>query len=386
MPRIISTHVHPMRYMRNRPFARKVVQRYRRLVGRGMPTMDALNDIAAILMEAYNSAIDKRPREKRPERPTAMVTQEVSLACHVGAFTEHGRNIFYLEPHMVELLDHTDLASVRCGDIRLPFDCSYVSFGDALDLALPGPPNRIDGAYLTAHPDHDVVQVLVTSRRLDVRSPDNATQWPFSRDLYFYAPLQMSDPDATIEDAVQRAIATGDIKVEAAATEQGDGDLVHQEFIRDVSHLTDAEQTARTKEGLPAFRRALALVMNALCYLNSTEDSSAERQLPGDTPTDLATAWTSPKAALRDRAKAGLLDRGFMPVTIRRSTTSTTCIGLRQGESIAGAPVMAHWRRGHWRRQPHGAGRASIKLVWIRPTLVGASDGGEAPGHVYRIC
>lgn len=35
-----------------------------------------------------------------------------------------------------------------------------------------------------------------------------------------------------------------------------------------------------------------------------------------------------------------------------------------------GRHVTTHWRRGHWRRQPHGPGRTERKLIFIKPILV----------------
>lgn len=41
-----------------------------------------------------------------------------------------------------------------------------------------------------------------------------------------------------------------------------------------------------------------------------------------------------------------------------------------EGDGQAHWEVMPHWRRGHWRRQPFGVGRAERKLVFIKPILV----------------
>ncbi|RYD25057.1 MAG: hypothetical protein EOP86_27825 [Verrucomicrobiaceae bacterium] len=42
------------------------------------------------------------------------------------------------------------------------------------------------------------------------------------------------------------------------------------------------------------------------------------------------------------------------------------------GEGDAtGAGVRLHWRRGHFRSQPHGEGRTLRKLIWLEPVLVG---------------
>lgn len=34
------------------------------------------------------------------------------------------------------------------------------------------------------------------------------------------------------------------------------------------------------------------------------------------------------------------------------------------------ASPITHWRRGHWRRQPHGPGRNQSKMIWIQPMLI----------------
>ena len=36
------------------------------------------------------------------------------------------------------------------------------------------------------------------------------------------------------------------------------------------------------------------------------------------------------------------------------------------------ASPTPHWRRGHWRQQPYGGGRANTRITWIKPTLVGS--------------
>lgn len=47
-------------------------------------------------------------------------------------------------------------------------------------------------------------------------------------------------------------------------------------------------------------------------------------------------------------------------------------VGSSGGESEPSDPKMRrHWRRGHFRNQPHGAGRSMRKSIWIRPYMAG---------------
>jgi len=52
-----SADIHPMRYVRTRPFARQVLQPYRRRVGRRPPTRDNLTAICDFITTQYNETI-----------------------------------------------------------------------------------------------------------------------------------------------------------------------------------------------------------------------------------------------------------------------------------------------------------------------------------------
>lgn len=47
--------------------------------------------------------------------------------------------------------------------------------------------------------------------------------------------------------------------------------------------------------------------------------------------------------------------------------------------------VRPHWRRGHYRMQPHGPQRQQRRLLWIRPTLVHPEHDVEPPAAVYDV-
>lgn len=51
----------------------------------------------------------------------------------------------------------------------------------------------------------------------------------------------------------------------------------------------------------------------------------------------------------------------------------------------SGRELLPHWRRGHWRRQAHGAGNLERRLIWIRPVLVRRDRGEDVEGHVYVV-
>ncbi|MGH9846383.1 MAG: hypothetical protein ACREEM_47395, partial [Blastocatellia bacterium] len=63
----------------------------------------------------------------------------------------------------------------------------------------------------------------------------------------------------------------------------------------------------------------------------------------------------------------------------RRETWSPNWVGRsysisRQTATGTHASPRMHWRRGHWRMQPHGPNRSEHKLIWIEPVLIGGSE------------
>lgn len=379
---IESTLIHPMRYMRVRPFARRVTQLYSRLAGRQMLSSEGLQEVADLVASHYNQTIERLPREDRPERPTRMIVEEASLACHVGAFIEYGRNVFHVSPELVSLLDRTDLDGVRISDIRLPFTVFHISFGSAFDGSLPGPPNQIDGVYISQL-QRTFLEILVTSRRLGNYYKSN--NWPFSRDWYFYAPLDISNTERTFEDLLADAIKKDAVVLEPQLVGP-DPDFAAEIdsrtlLVRDVRYKTAAEHAQYTAEGLPVFRQVLALAVNALCYLNATNDEERTLTYPDDAPADLVRRLDGDRSADRQKARARLLDRGFVPIYLLRESTESASLTHGRTER----ELSKHWRRGHWRHQAVGVGRMLRRLTWVRPTLVRADKKEPMAGHLYQM-
>ena len=125
------------------------------------------------------------------------------MAGKVAGWAEGGRQIFLLGPRLLTMLGQTDISGVRFGDLKWPYDSFYVSFGKLFGGQLPGPANRIDGVYVSR--SRNVLELTVTSRRLDANAKSSA-DWPFSRDVYYYLPLMVTDEELLISEAVDLAL------------------------------------------------------------------------------------------------------------------------------------------------------------------------------------
>lgn len=381
--------IHPMRWLRTRPFSRTFVQRYKALGG--YPTMSAQQELQGFLLKEYNKSIARVPVDLRPQKPLPIVGGELSLGMHHCAFACRGRNIFYLTPTLVQLLELSDLGDMRLEDIQFPFDSFYISFGGAFRHALPGPPNQIDGAYITRYVNGPI-EVVVTSRRLDVR-PDRSSGWPFTCDAYYYADLHPEE-GKTIEEILKATTDAEFRSLEERSVVPPEEERVklYEEFPGKAfvytAHETAREHAEFLSEGLSVFKRALALTMIALCYLNSEDEEGAEivSGFPDGAPADLAELAKSGSKKGRN-AKGRLLEDGWLEMRLI-GTKLKVPEGIHMPSGAHGGWTMSpHTRRGHMRRnQRYGPGRSLTRAVWIKPIFINMEEGDavpEGPARVY---
>lgn len=379
--------IHPMRWIRTRPFSRQFVQRYKALGG--APTQSVLQEMQGFVLKEYNRAIERVPREMRPERPTLIVGGEMSLAMHHAAFACNGRNIFYLTPMLVRLLELSDLGDMRLEDVQFPFDSFYVSFGDAFRHALPGPPNQIDGAYITRHPG-GLLEVAVTSRRLDAR-PDRSAGWPFTRDAYYYADLHPEE-GKTIEEILQATSDKEFRSLEERSVVPPDEERVMEYdempgvVAIHVGHETAREHAQYLAEGLSVFKRALALAMVSLCYLSSDDEDEVASEFPEGAPRDLVDKARGAHAKKQRQAKGRLVEDGWLEMRIIGAKLKVP-EGIHVPSGSGGGWAMPpHVRRGHMRRkQRYGPGRTLTRAVWIKPLFINMEEGSVAPDTAARV-
>lgn len=389
--------LHPMRFLRKLPEAKTIVRREVNHCHSGLLTSDSFQRVADAIMTVYNRSLDKLPFDKRPAT-TDVAVATISTIAHIVAFAAGGRNSFWLPADLVSLLGRTDLRDIRLSDIRLPFRCFYLGFDGGLDVGLPGEPNIIDGAYVenfARGPDNHTVTSLsfyITSRRTD--GPHHGSDaWILGHEPHFFAPLTLSSPNDTLQDAVSSAVTANDISLrpdaEALADlREGVEEARNDGFSVGSPVLSGYERAALfNQEAYPTARNVLALLCNALCLLSS-ELALGPSEWPKQAPPSLADAVVGSNTPKRRRTATGrLAEDGYFSV---RKLAFQVSAGGQAGDGDAdpgsvGREVTAHWRRGHWRRQPHGPALSERRLIWIRPVLVRQDRGEPATGHLYAV-
>lgn len=367
-----SERLHPVRFRRAFKPAAEVVRQATGWPNSRFPHPSHMNRLQTAILDPLNDAIRKRPLAERPEPQQTLraLMDAMMLSWTWGWQHVAGRNNFVLSPELAILLRNTELGDVQLGDIEPPFNNLYLHFGGAEVGGLPGPENRLDGAYLRATGAKQWLVTFTTSLL------DTAPAWPFETEPFLEVELNWSDPTETLADVFARGVADLEkVAGERVIGQQGAVQMRSGELAQDWGFVLEAARRCEL---------ALGLLGNALCYLSAEPEVSEPAPLGEVSPTVRWALDHGPKAA-KQKAIAQLAERGFHLV---RWLGPQTPNDDRRGESAGQSgsrEVRSHWRRGHWRRQPHGVGRTERKLVWIRPAIISGIDKGDPPDRAYLV-
>lgn len=351
-------------------------------------------DLIVSEINARLNQVDRREQLRREVHPTVVIETEERLLTAWLSYGIAGRQIFEIPAPLVAMLRHTDADDIPVSLLRVPYAALYLQFGPQPDLELePGWP--IDGAYIDHLPDQSAYTFTFTA------APTNPTDihlWPAFGEPHAVIQFTAEHAGMDLGTAVDHVLSD---LLHQLGTEQAAGDrdgtadmhlaAISQGLaISPTSTLTitsgsrATQQIATARKRYPAMRGALQLAVNALCYLTAYPDDITEAW-PAGTPRALIAQTTHGTPKARPKAVTQLEAMGYTKVRLCGTRlTSPTPIPLPC--TAAHSSVRPHWRRGHWRRQPHGEGRASRKLIWLMPTLVHRDNlhrTDAAPGHLY---
>lgn len=385
-PQALSKY-HPERFRAVMPFAARIAEIGRQY--KGGPTVDTLNALMAAWQAVDGAQLASRPLRQRLRSTTRGSRHLFDLGDMLllhAVYCANGRQIFDMPPALTEMFRRTDVDDIAAEHIKVPYPGLYLHFGPQPDLAMD-PAWTPEGAYVqeigTAGSDARVLQLCVVSAPSDLeayREFDVNIEPVYTQAL---GPEHMKMPlGEAVEVVLSNLIATLSREIEGEpmqehAAEQG-AVLVSVQSAKAAKQLDVLAQRHRV------YLEMLKLIVNSLAYLTAY-------------PKDIQTTWPAktPPSLLREldktdnrnerrRLLSKLAQMGFTPVHLcgRKLVAE---LAARSGGS--GRHPAAHWRRGHWRRQPHGPQNTLRKLVWLMPTLVNAAAAGQEPmpGHLYLV-
>lgn len=388
-------HLHPERFKQSRPYAEERVKLWR-----GNPDIErALNEGMALVSNASNAALSEHPLRQRMGQPNpGMLLMEAEE--HLGHFyiqyKLNGSQIFDIPPPLTDMLRNTSADDVPIPMLVSPYTAYFLHFGPQADMDL-GDGWLLDGCYVEHH-SSQVLQFCFTALP---PHPEDIRRWPvfpephgvqaFGDELFAY----------DVGTAVDSLLS--ELRHRLHKEQIGNG--AFERALNEMkSAFPDNPMAAMSKSGVreralleekildqrfPVIRRALSLVINAVCYLTAYPDD-IDTAFTSGAPEKLVKQASGNNAKAVSRAKSKLESLGFVPVHFAgRSMKDRVPVKENGGAATEGGErtVRKHWRRGHWRRTPCGVGRQQRRLTWIMPTLVHRSDETDIDpdGHLYLM-
>lgn len=367
----------PGRYLETRPWAEEMYERARK---RYVPKAARYEEFeratlapqAEFERKAFGSAVRRVGRDFIQHVDLLNRMNEETLAHTFYAWVMEGRHMFVLDAALTRLLAQTSIEDVPLSSIHTPYAEFYLSL-DGADVSILG--SKLIGAFIDRRQRFLDVMLIVERSAQGMSTDLDEALYRIERHLGVDVVMRVPDGEPDVVSIEHLAGEWIDCRIPGLVIEQA---LFIQEQRSTLGLPLDSESAVnqpRFKALLhdrSACMAALRLVVNALFYITAYREKC--KPTWPDAPPAWVTPLSNPKLSekSRYRARAKLLQEGYSEVWICGADE----IAHSEVDPAApgGATVASHWRRGHWRQQAIGVGRADRRLTWIRPVLVN-------PGH-----
>lgn len=275
------------------------------------------------------------------------------------AWGESGYNVFRLSKGLCQALLLTEIPFSHVGELELPFS----AFGIDIPAGVLGDPWMSGNSH--AHASSKWIRHLMVGRsdaRLAVRAVGHPRFWP-RIGLSHGTRLSLASCSFLVEaESLHDALdgeAVDPIRVRVADDLRDEGDVDHL-LVRNASVFELSE--ARVGHLVAAFAHWLSSLAG---HAGRSPGVQQEKAAPGQ---GREPNWVSYGDGIR-------LSPELVAVAddIARGECSYTRVALSKRFVV----------RGHFRRQPHGPGRAERKTIWVAPHWKGP-EGADAWAHIYE--
>jgi hypothetical protein len=260
--------------------------------------------------------------------------------------------VFQTRDSLEQMLWNTDIgADTPCSFFRLPYKRVFIECGQTrqspyrIHNAVSGA-HVFEGAYLEEFMRQDDHGREIRSIYMQIIGSPVGKQ-NFLDDCFYTIGIPLTDENESLETMLTRVFGMAEETVEEMA------DALPAGTFRSF----DDQERATARD-------CIFHIAKVLLYLN-TQDARTERNAEkSDLAKRLAGLKGGGKKSKVERKMAKAYDR----VIVGAAKPVQPDVSAAPGEP--GRKMGTHWRRGHFRQQPHGEGRALRKLVLIEAVLV----------------
>ena len=305
--------------------------------------------------------------------------QKLAVEMTGGRGQSHFGNLFWLLDyirwrttgrHFLQTTDGLDAALLKTdigADIparylRAPYDNQYLQFGESLNSTLviwnsASGDHRIEGTYLRGG-----------TVPLDTPPSPDGTKEAGRRFVEFIFTGSPLGKEHVLDDATSALVLT-----------IPDEDMTVEQLLEVAMESDRKAGRTKTAHEDETKREAVLHAAKVLLYLNSDK---VERNSINER-TELTQRWARAGAGKKGKLERQIL-RSYDRIVIGPKTAPAPAVGAAPTDGT-GRHVMSHWRRGHFRNQRVGEGRAQTRLTWISPILVKAEAALTLAGKPYTI-
>jgi len=366
----------PLRYEATRPYAVQLGRLFNSHAS-GKPAEKRMNFISTQLMPLVKAAVERLGKADGPGAGQA----EIGNIQIFGGYLSSGRIIFDVRNELSRSLLVTDAQDVPCNALTFPCEAFYIHFGYGTGLSDKG--LEIEGVFvqhLLATPD-EPSRLMVDLVPVGYFSARNFWTLPMGEALTGIS-IELSNPNEPLVDALDRAISDVVKRNKEMLAQYAEFEHSLSEQYGQVVKVPTPIDDLEDKRDL--LRRALQLTTNTLFYLAAEPDDIYE-DWDSEAPVDLIQQTHSEKFGTRKTAENTLSSKGYMKVRYVGSQYAKSSSAKEISDAFSsGRTVQTHFRRGHFRRQPHGPENSLRKTVFIAPVVVNAGQ-GELQGRIYEV-
>jgi hypothetical protein len=367
---------HPQHYAVTRPYAgvlKKIGENPQAAVTilekMGAPAEGDLTRTKAIILSCLSEIeqLNKSGALPNSKEVRLWMQQEPHDAQIYSMFCGNGRMIFNFSEELTEAFSHSDIGEAAVKDVKLPFQAFYLrfNFGNP-QLFYNGRP--FDGTYVFQGRGAPFIGLLLVSGSGEI--------WPDILDLGIHSAFETADSNKLLSVALDEAFLSQKMQFEQMRAKVAEDYGFKAEDI-------DLPQEDFYTRGHGTVKSLFHLIGNALLYL-SVYPTSVDVRWPLETPEILIKKTQSTKLKERKSAFDELWAQGYAKIRYCKTETSESNHLFTDRDINEDKKLARHWRRGHWRNQPYGAGSKQRRLMWIRPCLVGFIEKPRR-GREYQV-
>lgn len=294
-----------------------------------------------------------------------------------------GEKYFEITPALIDMLEMTDLGDkTPSGFLRAPYEMQYIHCPASFQIHNPVSGwHDLEGFYINQYhikqedieEEYKRLKQLKRTNLLTSFVEDGSLNFD-SGDLRLLEIMAYGKPKASNMDD-----ASYNFTILIHDEMQSVGDLIesHKKYFmgkpKEDSPLFEFKVMDDRNYG--QFKNVMEMVTKLLLYINS--DKAERREMKGASELQEKIDNTPNKVKKRKltKQKSKLVDKIIIG-------SDSYDFGQHSGTST-GRSMKTHWRRGHFAKRRHGAGRKEIKVVWLQPSLIGA--GQLSAGVNYEV-